>query len=338
MRGRFDTLDAMRGLAAIVVMLHHSERLTGTHIFQAGYLAVDFFFMLSGFVIAASYEHRFATGLAPREFMWLRLKRLWPVMACGVLAGAWVLCLSGMGLFELALRFAAQLLFIPVILGSERLYVLDIVQWSLFYELVANCIHACFIKSMPRKGLMVFTAAAFVLLSWAAVSHGSVGLGDNGDTIIQGMPRALFSYGMGVLLFRSRFRVSAPGWVPIAALPAVLILVGGAYSFVPAWSVELVAVAFLLPAVLIVGAGTTIGRRAWARALGLLSYPLYAIHVPIIAGLEKVLSGPLLVPTIVISALLAAYALAVALEPGGRQIMISIAKKRSARDLRERPS
>lgn len=84
--GRYFTLDAMRGVAAIMVVLYHAGPVT-TVIAPAGYIAVDFFFALSGFVIAATYEARLRNGLTPLRFIRIRLTRLYPLYLVGLLLG-----------------------------------------------------------------------------------------------------------------------------------------------------------------------------------------------------------------------------------------------------------
>ena len=84
--GRFGALDGLRGVAAVIVVLHHlgNERL-GPFNPTFGYIAVDLFFALSGFVIALNYDHRFAGGMTVKEFMLKRVLRLYPLYAAGLL-------------------------------------------------------------------------------------------------------------------------------------------------------------------------------------------------------------------------------------------------------------
>ena len=81
-RNRFVTLDALRGIAAIGVMLYHSMP-DSPLVIPGGYLAVDLFFVLSGFVIALTYEDKLRDGMTPREFLALRAIRLWPMLLVG---------------------------------------------------------------------------------------------------------------------------------------------------------------------------------------------------------------------------------------------------------------
>lgn len=324
---RFDTLDGMRGAAAIAVMLHHVEMLLlGTAFLRAGYLAVDFFFMLSGFVIASAYERRFAEGLTPQAFTWLRIKRLWPVMAVGVIAGA--LAVRGMGPPELSLRFAAQLAFLPVILGALPLYPLNGVEWSLFFELFANVVHSVFLKMATVRLLLVLAVIALPLMAIAAWLNGNLGIGDRGVNFLGGFPRVLFSYTLGVILFRVRsrgFMLSVPvsGALLIATLPLVFLVDGFVRGVVSPWIVDVLIAATLLPALVAVGAAASLSPRFQpaARILGALSYPLYAVHLPAVAIAAALYGrGAAAAVFAVPLSLLAAFAVALALEPGGRAL------------------
>lgn len=84
MKRRFVTLDAMRGIAALVVVGRHFTDASGGHAAQFSYLAVDVFFLLSGFVLSLSYRRRFDAGMSAAEFMKLRVIRLYPLYFVGI--------------------------------------------------------------------------------------------------------------------------------------------------------------------------------------------------------------------------------------------------------------
>ncbi|MGN1359501.1 MAG: acyltransferase family protein, partial [Kiritimatiellia bacterium] len=90
---RFEVLDGLRGIAALLVVAFHllESYSGGDHtrqILNHGYLAVDFFFVLSGFVIGYAYDDRWGQGLTLREFFKRRLVRLHPMVVFGTLLGA----------------------------------------------------------------------------------------------------------------------------------------------------------------------------------------------------------------------------------------------------------
>jgi peptidoglycan/LPS O-acetylase OafA/YrhL len=84
----FKMLDGMRGVAAMGVVLYHLSQMLSLHLFRAGYLAVDIFFCLSGFVIAHAYERRLLGGLSPLRFAAIRFARFFPLIALGIGWGA----------------------------------------------------------------------------------------------------------------------------------------------------------------------------------------------------------------------------------------------------------
>src|SRR4051812_23930437 len=79
---RFLTLDALRGVAALIVFIRHSGPQFGLSAveYSASHMAVDLFFVLSGFVLANAYESKLVDGtLGVSRFMLLRYIRLFPL-------------------------------------------------------------------------------------------------------------------------------------------------------------------------------------------------------------------------------------------------------------------
>ena len=131
---RLHGLDALRGMAALIVICYHIGQAVGWRwFFPRGYLAVDFFFLLSGFVMARTYGDRLKLGLSTPDFMAMRLKKLWPIAAIGSAIGL----LTFHGPWQAAV---AGFLFLPW-LGSATAFTLNTPIWSLHFELVANALH-----------------------------------------------------------------------------------------------------------------------------------------------------------------------------------------------------
>ena len=82
-RDRFITLDAMRGVAAISVMMFHYLLGISLHLFTQAYYGVDFFFCLSGIILTHSYEAKIASGMSFSQFFGRRLVRLYPFYIIG---------------------------------------------------------------------------------------------------------------------------------------------------------------------------------------------------------------------------------------------------------------
>ncbi|WP_309601308.1 acyltransferase [Sphingomonas sp.] len=329
---RVGSLDGLRGLAAIIVLLHHAAiQVGGFSLFASGYLAVDFFFMLSGYVVARAYERKLAGDLTPAGFMTLRIKRLYPVMAIGIIAGAAVALASGAAGGAVAWRLAAQLAFVPIIAGSAGLFILNGVQWSLFFELVANVVHALWLRRLSGRAMIAMVIGGLAVLAWTASRFQWFGLGDRGDNFVGGFPRVMFSYCVGVAMVRlgpalERWRPAMSGALLLVALPVVLMLADVAKGTMPDWQVDLAVVALVLPIVLHLGIGATIepGLERWSAVMGSMSYPLYAAHLPAL-GLVILLAPGFGFGAFVAACMLAlgcAYGLALWLEPGARTVRV----------------
>ena len=153
--GRIAGLDGLRGVAAMAILAHHIGVLRHESIFFShGYLAVDFFFLLSGFVIGGAYEPRMAAGMTFWRYAQIRLIRLYPLIALGAVAGAVSFILTNKPLpVWTALWF--QLAFIPFAVTRVEAYPLNGVQWSLFFELFINAVHAALYRFLTTRRLVL---------------------------------------------------------------------------------------------------------------------------------------------------------------------------------------
>lgn len=289
--GRILGLDGLRGVAAIMVMLMHAriDRLAAY-----GHLAVDLFFILSGYVIAQSYEPALRDGLKIGKYMQARLARLYPMLFLGSLAGLAVQ-LAGLGDFDLRgvtllLAIVGQFLLIPFI-AHHNAFALNGPQWSITYELAINYLHA-----LLRPWLSLRALAAIVGLSAAALALTLALKGNLRFGVIYweahiGLIRVSFGFFGGVLLYRlrERWRERVPQYS--FAIPAIML--AGALCMPPQWIssptavavFEFVCVVLLFPALVMIAANARAG--GFAAALGTLSYPLYAIHMPVMGPLHK---------------------------------------------------
>jgi len=223
---RYLALDGLRGIAAMIVVLHHAlPHLAHVELFPAGYLAVDFFFMLSGFVLSAAYEDRFRQGLSPGGFMLIRCKRLLPIMWLGTCLGTVAALAAGLQLVPL--RFATQLLFIPIFMGSLPIYVLDSVQWSLLFEFLANYAHSFLLYRLSTKTLVAIAAIATALIVRGTSIHHSLSFGDRGSNFWWGVPRVAASYTTGVIIYRLAPRAPhVSSAILYAAFPLMIFILG----------------------------------------------------------------------------------------------------------------
>ena len=275
-------LDGLRGLAAFAVFglhLQHTRHQSGW--FDRAYLAVDFFFLLSGFVIGLAYEPKLAAGMSFAAYARTRLVRLYPmVVAAAVLAGPIAAATGFAGPIWLCL--VGQLTFIPF-LWSPSMFPLNVPQWSLFFELFVNFLHAGFVRLLSDRILAAVVAASAVWLIVADIADGSGGAGLELQNFIDGLPRVLFSFAAGLLVSRlgraGRLPVVRVPYLAVAAaLAAVLVI--PPWPWVPDWLLVLT----VFPVLLILALaspppGRLSGFAAWA---GTVSYPLYTVQAPLL--------------------------------------------------------
>ena len=280
---RFLGLDGLRGICAITVMLGHCELLfrPGVVVCHA-YLAVDMFFMLSGFVIAASYDRRFEEGLSTGRFLVARLRRLGPVYWGGM-----VLCTLAALLVphpsSLAVLWTAAMgaILIPVLGPGTFAYPVNFVAWSLLWELIVNIAYAAGLRRLRGGWLaavIVLPLAAAFAFACVNTRHWSFGM--TGLDLWMGGLRALPEFLFGTLLYRA-WRAGYFQRLPLVT-PLLPLTIWLAVSVVPqdvTPEFDLVMVVFgcpLLIGLLVRGQAEAPG---WFTPLGAISYPLYASHL-----------------------------------------------------------
>lgn len=198
----FHTLDALRGIAAIGVVIFHMQLAFNPLGVPGGYLAVDLFFMMSGVVLSHAYEPRFRAGMGVVDFMRARLIRLYPLYLLGTLLGIAVTVASlhgrnsqGWGQAALLQAAVRALLFVPNFSTTpvNQLFPLNIPCWSLFLELVVNLL---FVAAWPlltfRRLIAVCIVSAGIVLV-AVVHTGSIDQGSVAASLPVGIARTLFS-------------------------------------------------------------------------------------------------------------------------------------------------
>jgi peptidoglycan/LPS O-acetylase OafA/YrhL len=259
----------------------------GFQVAPSGGLAVDFFFLLSGFVIAHAYEGRLLQGMTLGAFLRVRLKRLYPVYALGlaigvaVIVGLFVAGDPAFPLWQPVMALGAAIVFLPMvpsIYSATMLYPLNMPAWSLAVEMFVNLLYAAFVKSLSDA---VLSAVAIVALGTMLLVIGQSTIeGYLWPTIEHGYLRALFSFPLGILIYRHRERLPRPLplIVPLMALTGCLCL-----KVSPDWlgTYQMIFMVTLAPAILIAALGPVAGAGVTlSRYLGRTSYPIYALHFP----------------------------------------------------------
>lgn len=293
--GRLSQLDGLRGCAALVIMLYHSALVFHTHgPFVRGYLLVDLFFLLSGFVLAVSTEKKLNAGVGAVEFTWKRFVRLWPLVAVGAgVAAVWAVIGGGHAPLEIAWLLLLDLAMIPVLAGAGPFYRLNGPQWTLFWELVANFLHALLLRRVPTRWLPLLAALMGALLVHAVREHGGDTMGVGAltwKTWWMPIPRVFWSYVLGVWLgriYRGGARTPALPWPLALALPLAGVM---AVPYLPLSNVngDLVFVIVFLPLAMWAVAMTSVPdwlapRLDW---LGAFSLPLYCVHLTVLVAVS----------------------------------------------------
>jgi peptidoglycan/LPS O-acetylase OafA/YrhL len=282
---RLPLLDVLRTIAALGVLLFHAPELFAVPLFQRGYLFVDLFFLISGFVLALSAEPNLNNGLSAFSFVRARVRRLWPMMALGSVAGAVVFATQA-PVAQILELLVLSLFFIPLLTDSPTLYPLNAPQWSLLWELVANLVHGLLLRRLSDKGLLVFAAACGVGLSGAIVHVGCNCFGPNVHFGWLTGLRVGYSYTMGVWMAR-KWSATKPrpvtDWRLALALPVLIVVV---LSWLPVAAAigDAVAVIAVLPALfwIVAVAKPPSARLHNLQRIGALSFPIYAINMPVV--------------------------------------------------------
>ena len=310
----FALLDGLRGVAALIVLTYHLFEAWTTSAFDQmcnhGHLAVDFFFVLSGFVVAYAYDDRRRT-LSVGAFVRRRLIRLHPMVVAGavvglltfVLQGAVTWAGQGVGAGQMVLALLMALLMLPClpgmpseVRGNGEMFPLNGPTWSLFFEYVANVGYVLCLRRLRLRHLVLLALASGIALAWVVVGRtGTMGVGwtaaDGGWWM--GLLRVTFPFTLGQILARvlpavQRLRpVRGAFWLCAALLVAFMAVphVGGEARPWLNGLYEMACVTLLFPAVVCMGA---VGRTTDAFStrlcdmVGQISYPLYAIHYPVL--------------------------------------------------------
>jgi peptidoglycan/LPS O-acetylase OafA/YrhL len=289
---RLTTLDGLRGLAAIAVALLH-----GSAIFNLGwvplhaYLAVDFFFLLSGYVIAHAFDRRLRQGWAV-GFLQRRLIRLYPFIVVGSLIGFAESIIHGvfahtLSISQALLDLLSALLVSPTppfISTHWRIFPVDAPLWSLFFEIGANIVYAVAAPFLGTRRLWALVGLLGVAFAIAVHSfNGSdIGLGYFKMASI----RAAFSFSLGVALYRVLGPNPRNTAMPFAATPVIFIFLTGVLlaPTPPGWAYDALAIFAIFPALLVLATSADPGGprvRSLCTLLGQASYPLYVIHLPV---------------------------------------------------------
>ena len=319
---RYDILDGLRGVAALMVLLYHVFNDAKSFFvwpapvneFYHGFLGVDFFFILSGFVMGYAYDERWLTPSQPPRgeamtfwgFVKRRLIRLHPMVVMGVLIGVVAFIIPGCTKWDgsavpvetLMWATLLALFLIPApsgmdVRGNTEAFPLNGPHWSLFFEYIGSLLYGLLLHRLSTKWLRVWVACGIVSLATYALfqKDGGVAYGWSSEpmNLLGGALRMLYAYPMGLLMarmFRKRKPEPLHGPVFLFCCLALVVLLG--FPLFGGKDTEtifqLICIFSFFPGIIWIGArGVVQGRQQQAVSfLGRLSYPLYAVHFPLI--------------------------------------------------------
>src|SRR6185312_8530396 len=228
----FEILDGLRGVAALAVVTFHFMEWAYSDYSQNfighGFLAVDFFFCLSGFVIGYAYDDRIAK-IGVLEFFKSRFIRLHPLVILGSVLGLLAFLFDPFGghpeLYstgKIILAFVSSIMLIPMPAIADRsfnLFSFNAPAWSLFWEYVANIVYAFVLCKIGRGLLLVLTMLSAVAICLVAYRSGNLLGGWSGPTFWDGGARISYSFLAGLLIYRSDWMIKNKlGFIGLAFL------------------------------------------------------------------------------------------------------------------------
>ena len=303
-------LDGLRGVAAIMVVSFHLFEAHAANRFEQiinhGYLAVDFFFLLSGFVVGYAYDDRWKTMTAG-SFFKRRLVRLQPMVIMGMIIGAICFYFQGgalwpvinqMPVWKMLIIMVIGFTLIPVpismdIRGWQEMHPLNGPGWSLFFEYLANIFYALFVKNFSNRLLAIFVVLCGIALIQLAVTstNGDVigGWSLDATQLRIGFTRTMYPFFAGLLLSRIGKVIpikQAFLWSSLLLIIALAIpRIGGAAHIWRNGLYDALTIIFIFPLIVFMGAGGTVqGKFAtrFCKFLANISYPIYITHYPLI--------------------------------------------------------
>ena len=303
----YEILDGLRGIAAIMIVAFHVYEAYTINpfeqIFNHAYLAVDFFFVLSGFVIGYAYDERWEK-MNLGNFLKRRLFRLHPMVVFGTLLGALLFYFGASAIFpaistipvwKLLVYTLLGMLLIPTtpgmdIRGWREMYTLDAPIWSLFYEYIANILYGLFIRKFTKTALSVLVFLAACATVYQALRQGDMigGWELSGRHLGIGFTRLMYPFFAGLLLYRVKKLIHIRQAFFWTGLLLIVVLcmprLGGESALWMNGLYEAFIILFIFPLIVLMGAGGNIKNKFSLKAckfLGDISYPLYLVNYPL---------------------------------------------------------
>ena len=309
----YEILDGLRGVAALLVVLFHVFEVHshGDHskqIINHGYLAVDFFFLLSGYVISYAYDDRWSK-MTLKDFFKRRIIRLHPMIIIGSIIGAILFYFQnsqGLGwgsihevpVWKMLLVMLIGFTLIPVgkgldIRGWSEMHPLNGPAWSLFYEYIANIVYALVLRRLSKiiLAILVLVAAGVTIHYALTNTNGDIigGWSVDSTQLRIGFTRLAFPFLAGMLLAKTaKLYYTKHAFLSASLLLVVLFSIprlGGSENLWMNGLYECFCLIIMFPLIVWLGAGGKVkGKKASkiCKFLGDISYPIYITHFPIV--------------------------------------------------------
>jgi len=291
LKRNFVTLDGFRGVAALGVVSLHYATAFGPLTLHSAYLAVDLFFIISGIVIAYTYDGRFSSGMTVRQFMKIRVWRLYPLYLLGFMIAAVPLLVTiPFGIsnhhwtwadYSRSLAFGLFMLPDPAH-PMQTLYPLNAPSWSLLWELLVNLLYAAAFPWITRRVLVAAILLSGAALIGTCLHLGSADYGYEWHAVHVPFLRVIFSFSVGVLfarLYREGRLPQLP--VPTWALLIVIVAIIGMPVQRLGWP-DALAIIIMFPAICLAAMRSEPRFVRFHAFVGRISYPLYVTHMPLL--------------------------------------------------------
>ena len=316
---RYEILDGLRGVAAVVILVYHLFEACGIVLGHA-YLGVDFFFALSGFVIGYAYDDRWGK-MSVGDFFKRRLVRLHPMLIMGTTVGFLLYYFGKCEAFPyigqwpwwwVVLMYLYTCLMLPMarswdMRGWDDTNSFNGSTWSLQWEYIANILYALVLRFLPKAALIALTAVAAMgtiditfnldmlgLLEGRFGAPHTVNGGWNlsSHELYVGAVRLMYPFLMGLLLSRLKATLKVRGAFALCSVLVAVMMLWPVMEGTLNGIYEAACILLLIPAIVAIGAGSTVSGKRMMRLckfLGEISYPLYITHLP--AAYKSVADG-----------------------------------------------
>jgi peptidoglycan/LPS O-acetylase OafA/YrhL len=299
----FEVLDGLRGSAAFLIVIFHLFNYafgfnSPLSLVRHAYLAVDFFFGLSGFVVAYAYDDRWTRVSIP-QFFRIRLIRLHPMVLLGATLGLLGYLFDPFGKAinhtsapMLLLAYVTSLLLLPsppVGGRHNETQALNGPAWSLMQEYLGNIAYALILRRLRAVTLGIIFGVSGLFLIWVANTKGSLDGGWGYTEMWMAPLRLTASFVMGLWLYRVQARIRRPK-IELLVLSILLVVVFqmpklpnvGGFSLNGLY--DAACVLLLFPIIILCGAHSEAGAGMMrlCKFSGKLSYPLYITHIPLV--------------------------------------------------------